>query len=213
MRLDVLILFIGSIVFVGCKQQNASHSYKLSESTESRPNVILINVDDLGYGDLGCCGATKVETPNIDKLCSEGRKFTDAHSASAVCSPSRYALMTGQYPSRKNYWGPIFLRDTLMIDTARIQFRQLMKDAGYATAAIGKWHLGFTYDFPVDWNEELKPGLLELGFDYYFRVPVLNSHPPFVYVENHRVLGLTADDPLVYRKRAHTREFDEKFGG
>ena len=63
-----------------------------------------------------------------------------------------------------------------------------MKDAGYATAAIGKWHLGFTYDFPVDWNEELKPGPLELGFDYYFRVPVLNSHPPFVYVENHRVL-------------------------
>lgn len=71
-----------------------------------KPNVILINADDLGYGDLSCYGATKVKTPNIDRLAKEGMRFTDAHSPSAVCSPSRYGLLTGQYPIRKNFWGP-----------------------------------------------------------------------------------------------------------
>jgi arylsulfatase A-like enzyme len=86
-----------------------------------------------------------------------------------------------------------------------------MKDAGYATACIGKWHLGFGRQAP-DWNGELKPGPLELGFDYYFGVPVVNSHPPFVYVENHRVVGLVPDDPFVFRRKAKTRSFPEKMG-
>ncbi|MEX2595258.1 MAG: sulfatase-like hydrolase/transferase [Anditalea sp.] len=88
---------------------------------------------------------------------------------------------------------------------------RLMKKAGYSTAVIGKWHLGFTYTSPVDWNKDLKPGPLELGFDYYFGVPVLNSHPPFVYVENHRVVGLTPEDPLIYGEKAETEEFPEKW--
>jgi arylsulfatase A len=180
-------------------------------TTKDRPNVIVINADDLGYGDLGSYGATKVKTPNIDRLAQEGRRFTDAHSASAVCSPSRYALMTGEYPSRKDYWGPAFLREPLMIDTAQMTVGRVMKDAGYSTACIGKWHLGFGDDRPVDWNKDLRPGPLELGFDYYFGVPVLNSHPPFVYVENHRVVGLTPDDPLVYGAKAETEEFPEKW--
>lgn len=178
---------------------------------QDRPNVIIINADDLGYGDVGTYGATKVNTPNIDQLAREGRKFTDAHSASAVCSPSRYALITGEYPSRKDYWGPIFLKEPLMIDTAQMTIGQVMKDAGYSTAVIGKWHLGFTNDGPVDWNKDLKPGPLELGFDYFFGVPVLNSHPPFVYVENHRVVGLTPKDPLVYGEKAKTEKFPEKW--
>ena len=88
-------------------------------STEVKPNVIIINVDDLGYGDIGCYGATKVKTPNIDRLASQGRSFTDAHSSSAVSTPSRYGLMTGQYPCREDIWGAIFLNQTLQIDTAR----------------------------------------------------------------------------------------------
>lgn len=183
-----------------------------SESV-NEPNVVIINVDDLGYGDLGVYGATKVETPNIDQLASQGRRFTDFHSASAVCSPSRYALLTGRYPSRADFWGPLFLKDTLSIDTARTTIADIMKQAGYATAVIGKWHLGFGNHYPVNWNKPLKPGPLELGFDYYFGIPVVSSHPPFVYVENHHVVGLDEkEDPMAYDKRAQTRWFPEKFG-
>jgi len=185
----------------------------LAEGSRGRkPNIVLINADDLGYGDLGCYGATKVKTPNIDRLARQGRRFTDAHAASAVCSPSRYALLTGRYPFRKNVWGPIMLKSPLVVDTDRLTIGRLMKEAGYATACIGKWHLGFGEKRPVDWNKPLKPGPLELGFDYYFGVPVVSSHPPFVYVENHHVVGLDEDDPFVYGQKAETREYPEKFG-
>ncbi|MEW4565439.1 sulfatase-like hydrolase/transferase [Bremerella sp. JC770] len=180
-------------------------------AAETPPNVVLIFADDLGYGDLGCYGATKHQTPNIDQLAQEGKRFTDAHSASAVCTPSRYALVTGRYPFRSQLHQPVFLRTGLVIDEDRTSIADVMKRAGYATACIGKWHLGFGNDAPR-WNGELKPGPLELGFDYYFGVPVVNSHPPFVYVENHRVVGLTADDPFVSSKSANTQKFPEKMG-
>ncbi|MFC1762076.1 arylsulfatase [Planctomycetota bacterium] len=174
-----------------------------------RPNIVLIFADDLGYGDLGCYGAMKVQTPNIDKLAAEGRRFTDAHSASAVCTPSRYGLLTGEYPHRKNLYAPVFLKTGLLLETTQQTIASVLKDAGYETAIIGKWHLGFGEKTP-DWNGELKPGPLELGFDYYFGLPVVNSHPPFVYVENHRVVGFVPDDPFVYGKRAKTKEIPEK---
>lgn len=177
----------------------------------SKPNVVIIYADDLGFGDLGCYGATKLKTPNIDRLAEEGRMFTDAHSASAVCTPSRYALLTGRYPFRKNLYCPVFHKAGLVIDADRLTLADLMRDRGYATACIGKWHLGFGDETP-DWNGELKPGPLELGFDYYYGIPVVNSHPPFVYVENHRVVGLDPLDPFVLGKRAKTKAFQEKFG-
>jgi len=186
-------------------------SLAASVQGSSRPNVVLIFADDLGYGDLGCYGASKVKTPNIDRLAAQGRMFTDAHSASAVCTPSRYALLTGEYPVRKNLYPPVFLKTGLLIDTQQQTIASIMKDAGYATACTGKWHLGFGRLRP-DWNGELKPGPLELGFDFYFGVPVVNSHPPFVYVENHRVLGLVPEDPFVFGKRARTKVFQEKMG-
>ena len=182
-----------------------------SLAASDKPNIVLIFADDLGYGDLSCYGATKLKTPHIDRLASQGRMFTDAHSASAVCTPSRYALVTGEYPVRKNLYPPVFLRTGLVIDTKQQTVATIMKDAGYATACIGKWHLGFGKGRP-NWNGELKPGPLELGFDYYFGVPVVNSHPPFVYVENHKVVGLVPDDPFVFNKKAKTREFQEKMG-
>ena len=150
---------------------------------QTKPNIILINADDLGYGDVGCYGATKVRTPNIDRLAGEGRMFTDAHSASAVCSPSRYALLTGEYPIRKKLYPPIMLRGGLAIDIGQETIASLLKVRGYATACIGKWHLGFG-DKEPDWNGELRPGPLELGFDHYFGVPVVNSHP-----RRQRILG------------------------
>lgn len=178
---------------------------------DSPPSIVLILADDVGYGDVGCYGATKVKTPNIDRLARDGRRFTDAHSASAVCTPSRYALLTGEYPFRKDLWKPVFHKTGLLIDPGRLTLADVMKTAGYSTTCIGKWHLGFGEDTP-DWNGELKPGPLELGFDSYFGVPVVNSHPPFVYVDDHRVVGLVPDDPLVFGQRAETKVFPEKMG-
>jgi arylsulfatase A len=179
---------------------------------EDPPNIVLINADDLGYGDVGCYGATKVRTPNIDQLAKEGKRFTDAHSASAVCTPSRYALLTGEYPHRKNISGPIHIgRSALIIDVRQQTIASLLKDAGYATACIGKWHLGFGKK-KANWNGALKPGPLELGFDKYFGVPIVNSHPPFVYVEDHHVVGYDPKDPFVRGKPAKTRPFREKMG-
>ena len=177
----------------------------------SNPNIVLINADDLGYGDTGCYGATMVRTPNIDRLAKEGRRFTDAHTASAVCSPSRYGLLTGRYPARRNFWGPASLRQELTIDTDHLTLASLMKGEGYDTAIIGKWHLGFGSGEP-DWNGELNPGPLELGFDYYFGTPTVNSGPPYVYVENHQVVGLDPADPFVYGKESVTQKYPEKGG-
>ena len=171
---------------------------------ETPPNVVLIFADDLGYGDLGCYGATKVMTPNIDKLAAEGRRFTDAHSASAVCTPSRYGLLTGEYPFRANggkgLWGPAPVTSPLIIDTETKTMADVLKKSGYGTAVFGKWHIGFK-EGKNDWQEPLRPGPQDLGFDYYFGMPVVNSAPPYVYVENDKIVGADPDDPLVFEGR------------
>ena len=175
-----------------------------SRADQSHPNVVLIFADDLGYGDLACYGATKVKTPNIDKLAAEGRKFTDAHSASAVCTPSRYGLLTGEYPFRggggKGLWGPAPISSPLLIDTEKHTIADVFKSRGYDTAVIGKWHLGFGKG-ANKWEQPLRPGPQDLGFDYYFGMPVVNSAPPYVYVENDRVVGSDPKDPLVFLGR------------
>ena len=173
------------------------------------PNVVLIFADDLGYGDLGCYGATKVQTPHIDELAAKGRRFTDAHSASAVCTPSRYALLTGEYPVRgndgKGVWGPAPVTSGLIIETDQLTIADVFKNKGYATAAVGKWHLGFG-EGTNDWQEPLRPGPQDIGFDYYFGIPVVNSAPPYVYVENDRVVGGDPADPLIYLGRGQHKE-------
>jgi arylsulfatase A len=159
-------------------------------ASEELPNIVLIYADDLGYGDVGCYGTTKVQTPNIDKLAAEGRRFTDAHSPSAVCTPSRYGLLTGEYPMRKNIWGPCSPTKNLLIDTNQMTIASLLKQKGYDTSCFGKWHLGFGEE-NADYAKSLRPGPLELGFDYYFGVPVVNSASPYVFVENDTVVGMT----------------------
>ncbi len=175
-----------------------------SFAADGPPNVVLIFADDLGYGDLGCYGATKVQTPNIDALAAAGRRFTDAHSVSAVCTPSRFALLTGQYPVRANdgrgVWGPAPITSELIVDTDKTTIADVFKSAGYDTGVIGKWHLGFG-EGTNKWQEPLRPGPQDLGFDYYFGMPVVNSAPPYVYVENDRVVGSDPDDPLVHLGR------------
>lgn len=181
----------------------------LKMQAQDKPNVVYILVDDLGYGDVGCYGATKVKTPNIDKLASEGKMFTDAHSASAVCTPSRYALLTGQYPVRANngkgIWGPAPVTSKLLINPEQFTLADVFKNSDYATAALGKWHLGFGKGENT-WNEPLRPGPNDLGFDYYYGVPVVNSAPPYVYVENDRIVEGDPNDPLVYVGRGKDKE-------
>ena len=188
-------------------------------SEEKQPNVIFIFADDLGYGDLSCYGATHVNTPNIDKLAADGRKFTDAHSASAVCTPSRYALLTGEYPLRANggkgIWGPLSESSGLLIDTQTLTLGKVFQNKGYATAALGKWHLGFG-EGQNNWDQPLSPGPLEVGFDYYWGVPLVNSGSPYVYVENKEIVGHDANDPLIRlvkgskRKPSPTPKFPKK---
>lgn len=104
--------------------------------SQEKPNVIYINADDLGYGDVGAYGATRVYTPNIDKLAAEGKKFTDAHSVSAVCTPSRYGLITGEYPVKANVNHAIFDRDSLIVPTSKFTLANVFKEQGYATACV-----------------------------------------------------------------------------
>tara|TARA_R110002049_G_scaffold4601_5_gene32371 strand:- start:519862 stop:521355 length:1494 start_codon:yes stop_codon:yes gene_type:complete len=174
-------------------------------SAESdHPNVVFILADDLGYGDLSCYGATKISTPNIDSLARDGRRFTDVYSPSSVCTPSRYNLMTGRYAWRT--WiqsGTAWAYDPLLINPERFTLADLFKSQGYATALVGKWHLGFgTPGMPgwsdvvgPDYNDDLKPGPLEVGFDYFWGFPHV-SQLPHIIIENHRVLGLSSDDPI-----------------
>jgi len=197
---------------------------RVDEENIVRPNIVLIYTDDLGYGDVGCYGATKVKTPNIDRLAEQGRMFTDAHSPSAVCTPSRYSLLTGEYAWRKKIWGPLPYDRPLLIGTGKKTLPGLLKQNGYATACVGKWHLGFGKEGLTDWNKKLTPGPLEVGFDYFYGIPLVNSHAPFVYVENHHVVGLDPEDPFVLRQpnpakppnsnlpRSPVQEFPEKGG-
>ncbi|MCM2369796.1 sulfatase family protein [Aporhodopirellula aestuarii] len=196
-RACVFTLLIFAQSFVGVK---ANAESKQSEpDTPPPPNVVFIFADDLGYGDLGCYGATKVQTPNIDRLATQGRMFSDAHSASAVCTPSRYALLTGEYPIRalngKGVWGPLSPFSGLIIDTDTPTIGKVFKNQGYSTACLGKWHLGFG-EGKNDWSVPLTPGPNEVGFDYYFGVPLVNSGSPFVYVENDTIVGYDPADPL-----------------
>lgn len=164
------------------------------------PNIVYMYADDLGYGDVSCYGATRVRTPNIDRLAAGGVRFTNAHSPSATCTPSRYALMTGEYAWRRPGTNVLPGDASLIIQPARFTLPAMLQRAGYATGAVGKWHLGLGSG-DLDWNGEIAPGPLELGFDYAYIFPATGDRVPCVYVENHRVVGLDPKDPIVVSYR------------
>jgi arylsulfatase A-like enzyme len=178
----------------------------LGHATADHPNILLIYADDLGFGDITCNGAKPGLTPNIDRLRSEALNFTDAHSSSATCTPSRYALLTGQYPWRKRGTGVLPGDARLIIEPGTTTLASVLKNAGYRTAVIGKWHLGLGAGANLEWNAEIKPGPLEVGFDESFIMAATGDRVPCVYVRNHRVVGLDPADPIEVR-------YDKPFAG
>ena len=151
-------------------------------ATETPPNIVFIFADDLGFGDLSCYGAQLIKTPNIDKLATEGIRFTDTHSAASLCSPSRYGLLTGKAPWRLGKKG-----NGYHLEKDQLNIASLLKPAGYQSAAIGKWHLGYS----KDWNKLPITGPLEKGFDYHFGVPSNHNDSTRVFIENNDIYGRT----------------------
>ena len=151
-----------SLLFFVCTAANTLFA------TNERPNVVIIYGDDVGYADVGVNGSELIPTPNIDRLAASGINFTDGHCTASTCTPSRFSLMTGIHAFRYN--AAILKPDApLIIPTDNVTLADIFKQAGYATSIIGKWHLGLgEQGVPTDWNADVKPGPLELGFDYSF---------------------------------------------
>ncbi|HYK89930.1 MAG TPA: arylsulfatase [Acidobacteriota bacterium] len=182
LRLSALLLI--SLLGVSAQSVESSH-----------PNIVIIYADDLGYGDVSCNGATKIQTPNIDRLASQGLRFTNAHSASATCTPARYAMMTGEYAWRRKGTGVLPGDASLIIEPGRTTLPSIMRKAGYITGVVGKWHLGLGSG-NLDWNRDISPGPTDVGFDYCFVIPATGDRVPTVFVENRRVVGLDPNDPI-----------------
>ena len=160
-----------------------------------KPNIIVIMADDLGYGDVSCYGAKALQTPAIDRLASEGVRFTSGYCSASTCTPTRFSLLTGTYAFRQKGTGIAPPNGPAIIKPGTETLPSILKRAGYTTAVVGKWHLGLGDPAP-DWNGELKPGPLEIGFDHCFLLPTTNYRVPQVYVEDRRVKNLDPADPL-----------------
>lgn len=187
-------LFLVFVVSITCQQV-------IAQST--KPNVIIIYTDDVGYGDVSCYGAKNVQTPNIDNIAANGLLFTDAHASSSTCTPSRYTLISGEYAWRKKGTGIAPGDAPLLIDVNRPTLASVFKSAGYETAAIGKWHLGLGEPgVGPNWNGEIKPGPIELGFNYSYILPATLDRVPCIYIDGHRTVNLDPADPITVSYKA-----------
>lgn len=180
-----------------CNSATAETVQKNSTQDPKKPNVIVILADDLGYGDLKCYGAKNVETPHVDKLASEGIRFTNAHTVAATSTPSRYSLLTGEYAWRRPDTDIAAGDVKMIIRPEQYTMADMFKSAGYATAAIGKWHLGLGDKTDgQDWNAPLPAALGDLGFDYHYIMAATADRVPCVFIENGKVANYDPSDPI-----------------
>ncbi len=164
-------------------------------SDEQRPNIIVMYADDLGFGDVSCYGASEIPTPNIDRLADDGVRFHQGYAAAATCTPSRYSLLTGSYPWR-NERAQILAGDSpLIIEPGSPTLPGMLRDAGYSTGIVGKWHLGIG-DGDPDWNRPLPNVPLDVGFDESYVMAATNDRVPCVYLDGREVDGLDPSDPI-----------------
>jgi len=161
-----------------------------------KPNVIVIYVDDLGFGDLSCYGSKTIKTPNIDQLASKGLMFTQAHTTSATCTPSRYSLLKGEYAFRRKDTGIATGDASALISAGQQTVATIFSNAGYNTAVIGKWHLGLGPLGGPNWNGKIEHGPLDIGFKEAFILPATGDRVPCVYIENDHVRNLDIQDPI-----------------
>lgn len=163
--------------------------FAFAQTARQHPNIVIILADDMGWGDASCYNPqSKTPTPNINRLAQQGMRFTDAHSTSGVCTPTRYGLLTGRYAWRTSLKrGVLQGYDPMLIEPGRITIASLLKAQGYKTGAVGKWHLGFGNTKPVEYAKPLTPGPNSIGFEYFFGIPSSLDFAPYVYVENEAV--------------------------
>lgn len=185
------VIFLFSL-FTSC---NKSKSSKEATNLSIKPNIVIIYLDDLGYGDLSSYGATALQTPNIDALANEGIKFTNGYATSATCTPSRYGILTGVYPWRNKNAKILPGTAPLLISTTQQTLPKLLKNNGYQTAIVGKWHLGLGTGV-VNWNEKITPGPNEVGFEESYIMAATQDRVPTVYINNGNVVGLDKNDPI-----------------
>ncbi len=187
-----LLYVFGSLCLLSC-----NHDIKKTSKNEAKnlPNIVFVYLDDLGYGDVSAYGATELNTPNIDQLANEGMKFINGFATSATCTPSRYGVMTGKYPWRNQKAQILPGSAPLIIDTTEATLPKMLKESGYQTAIIGKWHLGLGYG-DLNWNGHIAPGPNELGFDHSYIMAATQDRVPTVYIDNGYVDNLDPDDPI-----------------
>lgn len=168
-----------------------------------RPNIIFLMADDMGYGDPGCYNKdSKIPTPNMDRLAGQGIRLTDAHTPSAVCTPTRYGVLTGRYCWRSRLKsGVLWGYSPALIDTGRTTVASLLKSHGYNTGCVGKWHLGLGDQEKTDYAQPLVPGPNSYGFDYFFGIPASLDMEPYVFVENTRPLELPTETVAASKMR------------
>ena len=167
-----------------------------THKSSKQPNIVFILADDIGYGDLSCYGATKVQTPNVDRIAASGVRFLNAHCAASTSTPSRYTLLTGQYAFRRTDTGVAAGNAPSIIKSDQKTIQAMLQDAGYTTAVVGKWHLGLGVDTNQNWNDYIAPGPKELGFDYSYIFVATGDRVPCVYIENQRIANLNPSDPV-----------------
>ena len=188
-------LFLKNLTIAGAAFASRAVANATTGHQSTKPNVVVILADDVGFGDIGCYGASVVATPAIDALAHDGLRFTNAHSDAATCTPSRFALLTGTYAWRRDGVHVLPGDARSLISPGEASVASVLSDAGYRTGLVGKWHVGVG-NGSIDWNSDIKPGPCELGFQESFYFPATADRVPTVFVHNHRVVGLDPNDPI-----------------